>query len=248
MKYRLWYEVRQMMKSKNYIIAVLLSLCLSFYFLFTCVSDRRNVFTNYLGNATGVWFVFSIIIITLIISNKIFDEIRVNYNYLIRFQTKRKAYSNFIKIEIILNVILLLVTYLIPLFLLIITKKMPVEVIKYNNYSINYVIYIIYYLIKVIFLINVLNLMFFAIRWLTSKRIAYIVYGTLLIFIPLSITNLEVITGLSNMYINPKYYFMIMTYSHFILEISIFIFYICILILIFNLLINIFYKINKDLI
>lgn len=248
MKYRLWYEVRQMMKSKNYIIAVLLSLCLSFYFLFTCVSDRRNVFTNYLGNATGVWFVFSIIIITLIISNKIFDEIRVNYNYLIRFQTKRKAYSNFIKIEIILNVILLLVTYLIPLFLLIITKKMPVEVIRYNNYSINYVIYIIYYLIKVIFLINVLNLIFFAIRWLTSKRIAYIVYGTLLIFIPLSITNLEVITGLSNMYINPKYYFMIMTYSHFILEISIFIFYICILILIFNLLINIFYKINKDLI
>ena len=241
------YEIKKYSKSKIYIFSIFLGILLSLFFVFLSKSNPENIFSNYLGNICNLWFSFCLLILILINSIKIFNEIKYNNNYICRFKNKKDAYINFFKVIVILNTFLLLICYVFPFILLLITKTAPVKNIPFVYYKgVKYFIYIAFFVLRCIFILNLLVCFYFVICLIFNNKYALIML--IVILFDLTLTNLYIsqISNLIEIKLQPKYYLYPIPYTSFFLEISMSIFYISLLFIILNLLLIKYETLKKD--
>lgn len=240
-------DIKYFIFTKLFVITLFLSLTLSIFFLYLCESDNVDIFKNYLGNLSNIWFVFSLLVMCLIISNKIFNEVKNNVNYLVRFSDRVSAYRYSLKMIIFINTMIMLICYVIPFVLLVIDGKLAFILGEYYE-GINYLVYVIFYVIRNVFVINVLMLIYFALRLLFNSKIALGLYLCNIVSLVLLPTNSDLINNLSQFKLLPKYYLYPIRYSSFLFEVSTSILYVSILFTIYFVILNIYSKKNSDII
>lgn len=169
------YEIKQFIKSKTFIFSISLSLILSIFFIFMCVSDKHNMYKNIFYNITNIYFTFSMLIVCLINSSKLYSYIKSNTLYLGRFNSRIEVNKHFLKVITILNTIILLVSYIIPILMTIVFKDINIENTMYYT-NVSYLSYLIYYVIRSIILTNVIVLIYFGIRFILNDKVALIYY------------------------------------------------------------------------
>lgn len=240
-------DIKYFIFTRLFVITLFLSLTLSIFFLYLCESDNVDIFKNYLGNLSNIWFVFSLLVMCLIISNKIFNEVKNNVNYLVRFSDKVSAYRYSLKMIIFINTMIMLICYVIPFVLLVIDGKLAFILGEYYD-GINYLVYVIFYVLKNVFVINVVMLIYFALRLLFNSKIALALYLCNIVSLVLLPINSDLINNISQFKLLPKYYLYPIRYSSFLFEVSTSILYISILFTIYFVILNIYSKKNSDII
>ena len=240
-------DIKYFIFTKLFVITLFLSLTLSIFFLYLCESDNVDIFKNYLGNLSNIWFVFSLLVMCLIISNKIFNEVKNNVNYLVRFSDRVSAYRYFLKIIIFINTLIMLICYVIPFVLLVIDGKLAFILGEYYD-GINYLVYVIFYVLRNVFVINVLMLIYFAFRLLFNSKIALGLYLCNIVSVVLLPINSDLINNISQFKLLPKYYLYPIRYSSFLFEVSTSILYVSILFTIYFVILNVYSKKNSDII
>lgn len=240
-------DIKYFIFTKLFVITLFLSLTLSIFFLYLCESDNVDIFKNYLGNLSNIWFVFSLLVMCLIISNKIFNEVKNNVNYLVRFSDRVSAYRYSLKVIIFINTMIMLICYFIPFVLLVIDGKLAFILGEYYD-GINYLVYVIFYVLRNVFVINVLMLIYFALRLLFNSKIALGLYLCNIVSVVLLPINSDLINNISQFKLLPKYYLYPIRYSSFLFEVSTSILYISILFTIYFVILNVYSKKNSDII
>ncbi len=234
-------------KSKTFIISIIVVMMFSTFSIGISSSSNKDVLECYFGNITNSWYIFTLLIIGLINTTKIFNEVRVNYNYLERFNNKYEAYSNFIFITTLINTIIFLIALLFPLIILIFYRNLPFNNTLYEYYNIKYYVYIIFHIIKILFILNNLINIFLITSLLIGSKKSLLLFIIILLDITITPYNYTYVNTILKFTLRPKYYFLPLPYSSFTLEISMTILYISLLICIYNLLFSIFKKIKKDI-
>ena len=240
-------DVRYFIITRLFVLTLFLSLTLSIFFLYIPKSDNTNLLRNYLMNSSNVVFSFLMLVMCLIISNKIFNEVKNNVNYLVRFSDRVSAYRYSLKMIIFINTMIMLICYVIPFVLLVIDGKLAFILGEYYE-GINYLVYLIFYVIRNVFVINVLMLIYFAFRLLFNSKIALGLYLCNIVSLVLLPINSDLINNLSQFKLLPKYYLYPIRYSSFLFEVSTSILYVSILFTIYFVILNIYSKKNSDII
>lgn len=231
-----------MLKNKTYIFFTILTIILgSVSVLFNITStSSNNIFINYFECITNPFSIASILLITMGITSKTTNEIKNNYNYILRLNNRKTFIKKCIKKIILLITVNLLIVYLIP-FIIFLVSNLNKEIVNHDVYNISMIIYLTFFVFKNIILINLLNILLFIFS-LISKRLNYL-YFLLILYIVISPVNITI----NKFSFDPSYYFIGVTYSNFTLEVSYTILYISLFYIIIYLLYRSYLKLKIDL-
>ncbi len=233
------YIIKKMIKTRTYLFLMLLTLITSiFFFVISGISD--NIHSRYFECITNIWSVGAILLITAGVTAKFLGEIKNNTNYCLRFNDKESFFKKNFKVIVILNTIILLINYLVP-FVVLLVSNLNKEIVNHDVYNISMIVYLTFFVFKNIILINLLNILYFVFS-LTSKRLSYL-YFLLILYIVISPVNITI----NKFSFDPSYYFIGVTYSNFILEVSYTILYISLSHIIIYLLYRSYLKLKIDL-
>ncbi len=233
-------------KSKNFIVSLVIILLFSSFIV--AAMNGRDLFYSFLICLETPWYIIFLLIVGLINTGKMLNEIRVDYNYLGRFKNKIYAYRNFIKVSTIINTILFVVSFLMLFFILVFYRNLPITNINYQYYDVKNYVYLVFHIIKVLFLLNLIQNVYIVLSLIIGSKVSTFLYSLILLDITFIPSNFGTVTSFLNMRFRPIYYFDPLPYSSFLLEVSISIFYIALLVILYYVLIYVFKKMKKDIV
>ena len=202
------YIMKCYLKTKTFLSMLLLTtvVSLSNILLFFITSNSNNIFKIYYGFLTNEWGIISILLLTAVVTKKFTTEIKNNTNYALRLGNRKNLSKHIFKVILVLNTIVLLVYYLLPLIMLFIFGK-DLSITKMQNYKdLNLTYYLAFGIIKNIILINLMNFLYGSLN-LISRKISIIYF------------LLVICTVLCKLKVLPSYYLISQAYSNFKIEI-----------------------------
>ena len=202
------YIMKCYLKTKTFLSMLLLTIIVSFsnIFLLFITSNSNNIFKIYYSFLTNEWGIISILLLTAVVTKKFTTEIKNNTNYAFRLNNRKSLSKHIFKVILVLNTIILITYYLLPLIMLFIFGK-DLSITKMQNYKdLNLTSYLAFGIIKNILLINLMNF-FYSCLNLISRKIS-IIYFVLVIC-----------TVLNELKVLPTYYLKSQNYLLFKLEI-----------------------------
>ena len=202
------YIMKCYLKTKTFLSMLLLTIIVSLsnIFLLFITSNSNNIFKIYYSFLTNEWGIISILLLTAVVTKKFTTEIKNNTNYAFRLNNRKSLSKHIFKVILVLNTIILITYYLLPLIMLFIFGK-DLSITKMQNYKdLNLTSYLAFGIIKNILLINLMNF-FYSYLNLISRKIS-IIYFVLVIC-----------TVLNELKVLPTYYLKSQNYSLFKLEI-----------------------------
>ena len=116
------YIMKCYLKTKTFLSMLLLTIIVSLsnILLFFITSNSNNIFKIYYSFLTNEWGIISILLLTAVVTKKFTTEIKNNTNYVLRLNNRKNLSKHIFKVILVLNTIVLLVYYLLPLIMLFI--------------------------------------------------------------------------------------------------------------------------------